>query len=395
MMKNLSEKTVSVLGSTGSVGTQALDVIRDIGCKVKVLSGYRNVSLLSEQIREFSPEFVVCADEVCAKELSEMVHGDTVICYGDNTLCEIIEREAADVTVHSIAGLAGAKAALAASRTPTRLAMANKEAIICAGDIIFANMKKSGGELVPVDSEHSAIFQCLSENSGYVSNGAISSNNVSRILLTASGGPFFGWSKDRLASVTPKMALAHPTWKMGPKITIDSATLMNKGFEIIEAVRLFDVRPDQVEVVIHRQSIIHSMVEYIDNTVIAQLGEPDMRSAVRYALSYPERALVTSKGLDFASVGKLTFDSPDENAFPLLSAGRYAYNMGKTALCSLIAADEAAVEAFLGNRIGFNDIARIVYLTLEKVSVYDVSEESLAVSEKEARMISEEIIQGM
>ena len=270
--------------------------------------------------------------------------------------------------------------------------MANKEAVICAGDMIFDNIRKNGGELVPVDSEHSAVFQCLAENRR---EGSSLAENVSKIILTASGGPFFGMTSEELERVTPERALAHPTWKMGPKITIDSATLMNKGFEIIEAVRLFGVEPERIEVVIHRQSIIHSMVEYIDNTVIAQLGLPDMRSAVRYALTFPGRAEVRSAGLDFASVGTLTFDRPDEKAFPLLNAGREAYKMGGTALCSLIAADERAVGEFIAGNIGFGDISRAVFAALDKVKVYGISEESIYEARREADEVCYEIIKNM
>ena len=391
----LKDKTVTVLGSTGSVGTQALDVIRESGYRVKVLSGHRNIILLAEQVREFSPEAVVCADEHCAAELSELTDNKTEILCGSDSLCDLLKENPADVTVHAIAGLAGIESALAASNTATRLAMANKEAIICAGDIIFRNLKNNGGSLIPVDSEHSAIFQCLAENKDKNSEGVISSDNVKRILLTASGGPFFGKNRIELEKITPEMALDHPTWKMGPKITVDSATLMNKGFEIIEAVRLFGVLSEQVEVLIHRQSIIHSMVEYIDNTVIAQLGSPDMRSAVRYALSYPQRTNVPNDGLDFAAVSSLTFDKPDPSAFPLLDAGRTAYKMGGSALCSLIAADEEAVQAFLERKIGFCDISEVVFDVLGKVGVYEVTEETLCAAEKEARQLSRQIIMNM
>lgn len=391
----LKEKTVTILGSTGSVGTQALDVIRETGYRVKVLSGHRNINLLAEQVREFSPEAVVCADEHCAAELSEMTDNKTEILCESDSLCDLLKENPADVTVHAIAGLAGIKSALAASNTMTRLAMANKEAIICAGDMIFRNLKNNGGSLIPVDSEHSAIFQCLAENKDKNSDGVISSDNVKRILLTASGGPFFGKNRRELKKITPEMALDHPTWKMGPKITVDSATLMNKGFEIIEAVRLFGVLPEQVEVLIHRQSIIHSMVEYIDNTVIAQLGAPDMRSAVRYALSYPQRTNVSNEGLDFAAVSSLTFDKPDPSAFPLLDAGRTAYKMGGSALCTLIAADEEAVQAFLERKIGFCDISKVVLDVLGKVGVYEVTEKTLCAAEKEARQLSRQIIMNM
>ena len=390
---DITGKTVSVLGSTGSVGTQALDVVKDLALPVRILAAHNNVTRLAEQIHTFSPEIAAVSDEAHAKALADLVGStNTQIIFGEDALLSALSEYRADVTVHSIAGLAGIPAALAASKTPTRLAMANKEAIITAGEIIFDNLRQNGGSLVPVDSEHSAIFQCLAENTGKASSGAVSSDNVSRILLTASGGPFFGKTPEELEKVTPQMALAHPTWKMGPKITIDSATLMNKGFEIIEAVRLFGVKQEQVKVVVHRQSIIHSMVEYIDNTVIAQLGAPDMRSAVRYAVTYPDRVSLNSPGLDFAALAKLTFDEPDPVAFPLLDAGRTAYDMGGTALCSLIAADEVAVEAFLSEKIGFADIPRLVFETLSRAPIYPVTPENLAESETEAKRICNSLI---
>lgn len=388
---DLINKTVTVLGSTGSVGTQALDVIAELQMKVRLLAGYKNVRLLSEQISRFSPEYVYVADAECARELRELApQRDTQIIFGEDSLLDLLCTSPADITVHSIAGLAGLKTALCASCTKTRLAMANKEAIICAGDMIFENLRKYGGELVPVDSEHSAIFQCLAENRNVGASGL--SDNVSRLILTASGGPFFGKKAEELKNVTPQMALAHPTWEMGPKITVDSATLMNKGFEIIEAVRLFGVAEENVDVVVHRQSIIHSMVEYIDNTVIAQLGAPDMRSAVRYAVSYPGRVSLNSAGLDFAQISKLTFDEPDCEAFPLLNAGRIAYRMGKTAPASLISADECAVDAFIHGRLGFSQIADAVFYTLDKVKIYDVSEESIFTAVREAEEICSDYI---
>ena len=268
--------------------------------------------------------------------------------------------------------------------------MANKEAIICAGESIFDNLRRFGGELVPVDSEHSAIFQCLAENRGEASGVCASARSVRRIILTASGGPFFGMKRAELEKVTPERALAHPTWKMGKKITIDSATLMNKGFEIAEAVRLFGVPTEKVDVVVHRQSIIHSMVEYTDNTVIAQLGAPDMRSAIRYSFTYPERGTSLSDPLDFAAIGKLTFDRPDPEAFPLLEAGRAALEMGGTAPCTLIGADESAVDAFLRSELSFNAIADVVFETLNAVTPSAVSEESLAAADAEARRIAGE-----
>ena len=268
--------------------------------------------------------------------------------------------------------------------------MANKEAIICAGEMIFENLRKAGGELVPVDSEHSAVFQCLAENRGEPSDVCASAKSVKRIILTASGGPFFGMTKAELEKVTPQRALAHPTWKMGRKITVDSATLMNKGFEIAEAVRLFGVASERVDVVVHRQSIIHSMVEYTDNTVIAQLGSPDMRSAIRYSFTYPDRGVSLSASLDFAALGTLTFDRPDAEAFPLLDAGRAALEAGGTAPCTMIGADEVAVEAFLSGEIAFTAIADVVLETLHAVTPTEITEESLAAADAEARSIAAE-----
>lgn len=382
------DKTLAVLGSTGSVGTQSLDVAGELGICVRVLCGHTNAEILARQIAEFHPEIALCANESVADRIRSLTDlGETKLYYGENELLRVLAESPSDITLHAISGLAGIPSAIVASQSKTRLCMANKEALICAGELIFSNLGKSGGMLVPVDSEHSAIVQCLAENRGEPTNCAASSKNVKRIILTASGGPFYGWDRDRLRTVTAEMALAHPTWKMGKKITVDSATLMNKGFEIVEAIRLFGVGADQVDVVIHRQSIIHSMVEYNDNTVIAQLGTPDMRNAVRYAISYPERSYVSCAGLDFASMGKLTFDAPDSEAFPLLWAGKKAYGMGGSALCSLIAADEEAVAAFLGSELGFTQIAEAVEDVLSRCEILPVTTESLAEADRAAREI--------
>ncbi len=379
---------ISVLGSTGSVGTQALDVARELGVGVTLLSAGRNVELLARQAEELSPSLLSVADAESARRLHALTGGKYEIIYGADSLAEYLRSCRDDAVVHSIAGLEGTRAALAAAESGVRLAMANKEAIIAAGGLIYERLERSGGELIPVDSEHSAIFQCLSTAAGRARG-----ESVKRILLTASGGPFFGMTREEMTDVTPERALAHPTWRMGPKITVDSATLMNKGFEVIEAVRLFGVRPEQVEVLVHRQSIIHSMVEYIDNSVIAQLAAPDMRSCIRYALSYPERAEASHGQLDFKTLGALTFDAPDFEAFPLLSLAYDAIRTDGTAPTALIAADEAAVDAFFRHRIGFGDIYRIVSETLERTEVCQVrSDEDVYIAAEKAKRTAEELI---
>lgn len=368
-----------VLGSTGSVGTQTLDVVRELGLDVTFLAAGRNAALLTEQIHEFHPHTVSVADEKTALELREMLGNDAPeIIYASDDFLDAVRTTDADIIFHSIGGLEGTASAFAAADSGKRVAMANKEAIIAAGDLIFDKIRVSGGDFIPVDSEHSAIFRCLEGRNGTA--------NLKKILLTASGGPFFGRTADELKSVTPEEALAHPTWKMGSKITIDSATLMNKGFEIIEAVRLFGVPEDRVEVVVHRQSIIHSMVEYTDNTVIAELSRPDMRDCIRYAVTAPDTAEVITPGLDFSALATLTFAAPDTTAFPLLDAARQSLRIGGTAPVSLIAADEEAVAAFLTKKIGFTEISSLVLETLGMVDVsYEITEESISEAARQAR----------
>lgn len=343
---------MAVLGSTGSVGTQTMDVVRELGCAVSLLSGWSNTPLLLEQIRAFHPETVYVRDEAACDTIRAAMGTDTpeLICT-EKELLDAIRTTDADCIVHAIAGMAGIPTALAAADSGKRLAIANKEAVIAVGELLFQKIHASGGELIPVDSEHSAIYQCREGRE---------SCEVRRILLTASGGPFFGKTAAELSHVTLEETLAHPTWKMGRKITVDSATLMNKGFEIIEAVRLFGVPEERVEVLVHRQSIIHSMVEYTDNTTIAVLSKPDMRECIRYALTAPDRAFVQEKGLDFAAIGTLTFDKPDTVTFPLLNTAREAIRIGGSAPAALIAADEAAVQAFFDKRIPFSAIAPTV-----------------------------------
>ena len=375
----LKDKTVTVLGSTGSVGTQALDVIRESGYRVKVLSGHRNIILLAEQVREFSPEAVVCADEHCAAELSELTDNKTEILCGSDSLCDLLNENPADVTVHAIAGLAGIKSALAASNTATRLAMANKEAIICAGDIIFRNLKNNGGSLIPVDSEHSAIFQSL--------NGE-RQNKISRILLTASGGPFRGKTLEEMKNIQVEDALKHPNWAMGRKITIDSSTMVNKGLEVMEAKWLFDVDIDDVQVVVQPQSVIHSMVEFVDGAVIAQLGTPDMKLPIQYALYYPERRYLPGDRVDFWKIGHLDFEEPDMDTFYGLELAYEAGRTGGTLPTVFNAANELAVSQFLNREIKYLEIIEIIedcmraHKTIENPTVEQILETEAATYER-------------
>ncbi len=390
---NYKNIRTAILGSTGSVGTQAIDALTELGAKITMLAAGKSYEKLAEQAEICNPEIIATSDEACGEKLRARFGNSIKIYSGENAICDAIYACGASLIVHSISGMAGLPAALACAETGARIAMANKEALIAAGHLIYDKLAKSGGELIPVDSEHSAIFQCLCAQGAAHPSRQADSSRVRRILLTASGGPFFGWTPQQLDTVTPEMALAHPTWKMGPKITIDCATLMNKGFELIEACRLFNVDSDKVEVLVHRQSIIHSMVEYIDTSVIAQLSYPDMRDCVRFALTYPDRAPAGSPPLDFAKIGTLTFHEPDNEAFPLLDLARKTWSRGGTAPASLIAADEEAVAAFLDRKIGFGDIARVVIKAMEKCPVYDAdSEEPIYKAEREARVITRECI---
>ena len=391
----MTPKTLTVLGATGSVGIQACDVAASLDWPVKMLCAGKNYAKMAQLARMLSPEICIMEDESAAAALRDLLAGTGIaVDFGGDAILSYLRTSPADVTVHAIAGLAGTAAALAAASTPTRIAMANKEAVIAAGELIRDRLRLSGGEMIPVDSEHSAIFQCLTTEDAPTLFSA--SDRVSRIILTASGGPFFGMTREEMYSVTPEMALAHPTWKMGAKITVDCATMMNKGFEVIEASRFFGVSAEQIDVIVHRQSIIHSMVEYIDNTVIAQLGLPDMRSAVRYALTYPERAAVIGDRLDFAKIASLTFHEPDRTAFPLLDQATAALKRGGTAPAALIAADEVAVDAFLHGWISFGHISDVVVSTMEKIDIAsEISEETLAHCDSIARSAASRITDSL
>ena len=348
------KKTLSVLGSTGSIGRQTLEVARHLGFKVLALSADKNIDLLENQIRRFSPEFVAVYDIYAAAELRNRVRDTkTYVLEAMEGQIDVAQKSGAGVIVTAIAGQAGLEPTLAAIETGKRIALANKEPLVCAGQLVMKTAKKHGAEIIPVDSEHSAIFQCLANDLPHRSS-------LKKIILTASGGPFRGMTRDELKNITPEQALEHPNWSMGKKITIDSATLMNKGLELIEAMHLFDVKPDQIEVVIHPESIIHSMVEYNDGSTIAQLSNPDMRQPIQYALTYPERRPSLTKPLDLTQIQTLTFEKPDTDAFPCLRLAYVAAEKGTAACAALNNANEEAVGLFLSGEISFLDIpARI------------------------------------
>jgi len=355
-------KKIIVLGATGSVGTQALDVAKKENYKVVALSANRDADSVEKFAREFSVKACAMADANAAKILKEKLADTDIKVYsGDNGIIEMINDTDFDTAVNSTLGMAGLMPSLAVVRKGKRLALANKESMVIAGEILNAVAKENGAEIVPVDSEHCAIHQCLK---------AGDKREITRLILTASGGPFFGKSASEIKKMTLADALAHPTWKMGAKITVDSATLMNKGFEVIEACRLFDVPCDRVDVVVHRQSIIHSMVEFCDNSIMAQLSVPDMRFCVQYAVNYPDRCDGVTEKLDFFSIPSLTFDKPDTEAFPLLAKAYHAVRAGGALPCVLNAANEIAVAAFLKGEISFSDISDMV------ISAVDSLEES-------------------
>ena len=352
-----------VLGSTGSVGRQSLDVARAKKISVLGISANKNVKETEAQAREFGVRYVAMADRKAADELRIKLADTSAKVYGGaDGICSMIEDSDAEAVVNSILGEAGLMPTLATIRTHKRLALANKESLVVAGRIVTDELKNYHGELVPVDSEHCAIHQCLR---------AGTHGEIKNLILTASGGPFYGYSKEMLGNITVAQTLNHPTWKMGAKITVDSATLMNKGFEVIEAAHLFGVDADMVEVLVHRESIIHSMVEYIDNSVIAQLSVPDMRHCVQYALTYPVRDTDSegeTKALRLADIGKLTFGKPDTDTFVLLKLAGKALSDGGAMPAVVNAANEIAVDAFLHERIGFCGIADTVCETYEKMS---------------------------
>ena len=357
-------ENLSILGSTGSIGKQSLDVCRKCGYGVKALTAFSSVDEIEKQAREFKPEKVALVDEKAAADLKiKLADTDIKVLGGMEGVCECAEIQSADTVLNSVVGMAGLKPTLTAIYAGKKIALANKETLVAGGQLVMSEAKKHGVEILPVDSEHSAIFQCL--------QGKPTNKALKKIILTASGGPFFGKTADELRDVTVERALKHPNWSMGAKITIDSATMMNKGLELIEAVWLFSVKPDDVDIVVHRESIVHSAVEYDDNSVIAQLGLPDMRIPIQYALTYPERFESPVGELSLSQIGKLTFFEPDYETFRCINLCRKAINMGGLYPAAVNSANEQANLMFRQGKIGFLDIADRVEAVLEKTPHYD------------------------
>ena len=354
-------KCVSILGSTGSIGRQSLDIISRLpDVKVVALTAGTSVERMAQQCREFRPALAVMASEEAAEQLKKEISDlDIKVSYGDEGLIEAATISEADCVITAVVGMVGLKPTLAAIRAGKRIGLANKETMVCAGELVMAEAKAHNVEIIPVDSEHSAIFQCLM--------GSGDRREVKRLVLTCSGGPFFGMTKEQLQKVTKADALKHPNWKMGAKITIDCATLMNKGLEVIEAMRLYEMPLEQVDVVIHRQSIIHSMVEFVDGAVMAQMGAPDMRLPIQLALTYPERTACPVDPLDLLTCGPLTFSAPDLDCFPCLALAMECAKKGGTACPVMNGANEEAVAKFLRDEIGFYDIYRLVRHAVDTV----------------------------
>lgn len=349
----MAEKIISVLGSTGSIGEQALDVARLHGYRINALTAAKNVDIIEKQAREFMPKKVAMADEAAAKELKlKLADTDIDVLSGVSGVCECACDNSDAIVLNSIVGMAGLEPTVCAIDASCKIALANKETLVAGGQLVMDLAKEKNVDILPVDSEHSAIFQAL--------QGMNSKKELKRIILTASGGPFFGKTKDELKNATVENALKHPNWSMGAKITIDSATMMNKGLELIEAVWLFDVAPKDVDIVVHRQSIIHSLIEYVDNSVIAQLGVPDMRIPIQYALTYPQRFVSPVKQLRLEEWKTLTFDEPDYDTFECINTCRSAIEKGGLCTAVVNSANEKANELFREGKIGFLDIARLV-----------------------------------
>ncbi len=353
-------KSVSILGSTGSIGRQTLDVAEKLNIRVAALTCGTSLDRMEEQCRKFRPLLAVVATKELEEDLRNRLSDLTIeIRSGEEGLIEAASMEEADTVITAVVGMMGLKPTLAACRTGKRIGLANKETMVCAGELVQAEARKHGAQIIPVDSEHSAIFQCLM--------GSRDRSEVKRLILTASGGAFYGKSREELAVARKDEALKHPNWKMGPKITIDCATMLNKGLELIEAMRLYEMPEDKVSIVVHRQSIIHSLVEYCDGAVMAQLGVPDMRLPIQLALTYPARMESPAAGLDLLTCGPLTFAEPDMKTFPCLALARQAAKQGGSSCVVLNGANEEAVAAYLEDKIGFYDISDSIAYALEQV----------------------------
>ena len=346
-------KQISLLGSTGSIGTQSLDVIEKLGYRVCALTANRSVDVLEEQIRRFRPQVIAVGDEKAAADLRSRIRDLSVtLLVGSEGVCECAALPQADMVINAIVGIAGLRPTLAALEAGKPLALANKESMVTGGELVKAASRRNHAPILPVDSEHSAIFQCL--------NAAPPDRALHQLWLTASGGPFFGYTRQALKQVTVEQTLRHPNWSMGAKITVDSATMMNKGLEVIEAVHLFDVSPEQVHVVVHRESLLHSAVEFSDGSILAQIGVHDMRVPIQYALTYPNRSQAPCDRLDLSAVGSMSFGAPDLDTFRCLAICLEAIGQGGLKPVAANGANEAAVALFLDRRIGFLDIARLV-----------------------------------
>ncbi len=353
-------KAVSILGSTGSIGRQSLDIIDNLHIPVVALTAGTSVDRMAQQCRTYLPRLAVMATEEAAEKLAEVLADLPVeVAWGEEGLLRAAAMEEADCVITAVVGMVGLKPTLAAIQKGKRIGLANKETLVCAGELVMAEARRYGAEIIPVDSEHSAIFQCLM--------GSHDRREVKKIILTCSGGPFFGKNREELGMVTKADALRHPNWKMGPKITVDCATLMNKGLEVIEAMRLYDLPLEQVDVVIHRQSIAHSFVEFTDGAIMAQLGSPDMRLPIQLAMTYPERRPCPAPALDLTACGDLSFCKPDMEAFPCLALARKCARLGGTACPAMNGANEEAVAMFLADKIGFYDIYKLVSEAVDAV----------------------------
>lgn len=383
----MEKRHLAILGATGSIGSQSLDVVRQHRemFDIELLTANSNSDLLIRQAIEFDANSVVICDESKYKEVNEALapHGIKVFC-GMDSICSLVAGDNIDIVLTAIVGFSGLRPTISAIEAGKTIALANKETLVAGGEVVMSLAARYNAPILPVDSEHSAIFQCLMGAAG---------NSVSKILLTASGGPFREWPKERIAEATKNQALKHPQWTMGAKITIDSATMMNKGLEMIEARWLFDMKPEDIEIVIHPQSIIHSMIEFEDGAVIAQMGHPDMREPIQFALAFPHRLPLNNKKLDFASLGNLSFERPDLDRFPCIDLAFKAIERGGNIPCAMNAANEAAVAAYLEDRISFYKIAEIIEECMEKTSfIAGPTTEDIIKTDEEAFNIANELI---